>query len=137
MEFPNNKKIVLFDGACNLCNGFVQRIIKHDKIDRYRFAALNSDYGKKLQSYLGIDSQNIDSIVLYEPGVAYYLQSEAAIRILKDFGGIHSLWGIFLYAPQFVRNGIYNIVAQNRYNWFGRNNSCLIQNSETKAKFLE
>lgn len=137
MEFPKDKKIVLFDGDCNLCNGFIQRIIAHDKADVYRFASLNSNYGKTLQSYLGINSQNIDSIILYEPNVAYYLQSEAAIRILKDFGGMNTFWGVCLYFPEFLRNGVYNIVAKNRYNWFGKNKSCLIETPELKNKFLE
>ena len=87
MEFPEGKKIVLFDGVCNLCDNFVQTIIRHDKKDIYRFASLQSEYGKKVQKHLGIDSSQIKSVILYEPGAAYFHKSVAVIVIIRSFGG--------------------------------------------------
>lgn len=137
MEFPQGKKIVLFDGVCNLCNQFVQTIIKHDKKDIYRFASLQSDYGQKVQKYLGLNPKNIKSIILYEPGIAYYNKSEAALRIIKSFGGVYSLIGIFQIFPNFIGNAVYDLVAFNRYRWFGKKDSCMIPTAELKEKFLD
>jgi predicted DCC family thiol-disulfide oxidoreductase YuxK len=85
-NLPPNKKIILFDGVCNLCNSAVQFIIKHDKKDVFRFVALQSELGKEILAYIGIDTKNIDSIVLYEPGVAYYYKSDAALQIANSLG---------------------------------------------------
>ena len=88
---PNNKKIILFDGVCNLCNDSVQFIIERDKNDIFRFASLQSELGQKLTSERGIDPQAMDSIILIEPGIAYYEKSTAAIEISKHLSGGYSL----------------------------------------------
>ena len=85
LDIPKNKKIVLFDGVCNLCNDSVIKIIKNDRKDVFRFASLQSELGEKLVEYLGIDTSKTDSIILYEPDKAYYVRSEAALRILREF----------------------------------------------------
>lgn len=64
-NLPENKKIILFDGVCNLCDASVQYIIKHDKKDTFRFAALQSEIGQNILKHIGISDQEIDSIVLY------------------------------------------------------------------------
>ena len=78
-NLPPNKKIILFDGVCNLCNTAVQFIIEHDKKDVFRFVALQSDLGQEIIKHIGIDTKVIDSIVLYQPGIAYYYKSAAAL----------------------------------------------------------
>lgn len=137
MEFLEGKKIVLFDGVCNLCNNFVQTIIKHDKKDVYRFASLQSEYGQQVQKYLGINSEAIKSVILYEPGVAYFHKSEAALRIIRSFGGVYSLIWILRIFPNFIRNAVYDFIAFNRYKWFGKKDYCMIPTPELKAKFLD
>ncbi len=137
MELPEGKKIVLFDGVCNLCDNFVQTIIKHDKKDEFRFASLQSEYGQQVQRYLGIDPSKIKSIILYDPGVAYYHKSEAAIEIIKSFGGVYSLMGFFKIFPKFIGNAVYDFIAFNRYKWFGKKDNCMIPTPELKAKFLD
>lgn len=137
MEFPEGKKIVLFDGVCNLCNNFVQTIIQHDKKDIYRFASLQSEYGQQVQKYLGLDSDNIKSVILYEPGVAYFHKSEAALRIIQSFGGTYSLLWILRIFPKFIGNAVYDFVAFNRYKWFGKKDQCMIPTPELKDKFLD
>ena len=82
MELESGKKIILFDGVCNLCNRSVQFVIKRDSKDVFRFASLQSDLGKKLLAERSINPQETDSIVLIEPNVAYYTRSSAAIEIL-------------------------------------------------------
>lgn len=135
MKIPN--KIILFDGVCNLCNGAVLFVIKRDKKDTFRYAALQSDIGQKLTKERGIDTEKVDSIVLIEPGVAYYTKSTAALKIAMDFGGIWKLLYIFTWLPEGFRNRIYDYVAANRYKWFGRKDECMIPTPELKSKFLE
>lgn len=131
-----NKKIILFDGVCNLCNGAVQFIISHDKKDIFRFVALQSELGIGICNYIGVDQNKIDSIILYQPGVAYYYKSSAVLEIGKDLGGIYSLALIFKIFPEKFRNYIYDYIAKNRYKWYGKKESCMIPTPELKAKFL-
>ncbi|SHH49864.1 thiol-disulfide oxidoreductase DCC family protein [Flavobacterium defluvii] len=135
-HLPNNKKIILFDGACNLCNGAVHFIIKHDKKDVFRFVALQSDLGKEICNYIGVDQTKIDSIILFNSGVAYYYKSSAVIEIASDLGGIYSLLSIFKIFPEKLRNYVYDYIAKNRYKWYGKKESCMIPTPELKAKFL-
>ena len=137
MELPKNKKIILFDGVCNLCNNSVNFIIKHDKKDVFRFASLQSEIGQKLVSERGLDPDELDSIVLIEPGVAYYRKSTAALEISRELSGGYSLLKNFLFLPEGLRDVVYDLVANNRYKWFGKQESCMIPTPELKAKFLD
>ncbi|THV58330.1 thiol-disulfide oxidoreductase DCC family protein [Flagellimonas alvinocaridis] len=131
-----NKKIILFDGVCNLCNGAVQFVIKRDKKDAFRYAALQSEIGEKLLKERSIDTKVVDSIILIEPGKAYYTKSDAALEIGRSFGGGYALLAIFTWIPKSIRDAIYDFVARNRYKWFGKEESCMIPTPELKAKFL-
>lgn len=135
-ELPNGKKIILFDGVCNLCSSSVQYIIKRDKKDEFRFVALQSDLGQKILTYIGIADKNIDSIVLYQPGVAYYYKSAAVIEISKSLQGIFNYGMLFRILPTFLRDTVYDYIAKNRYKWYGKQESCMIPTPELKSKFL-
>ncbi|WP_298869330.1 thiol-disulfide oxidoreductase DCC family protein [uncultured Allomuricauda sp.] len=130
------KKIILFDGVCNLCNGVIQFIIKRDKKDLFRYAALQSETGIRLTQERGIDTSKIDSFILIEPGVAYFTKSDAALRIGQDFGGLWKVLAIFTWIPTSFRNVVYDFIARNRYRWFGRKDACMIPTPELQAKFL-
>jgi predicted DCC family thiol-disulfide oxidoreductase YuxK len=136
-NLPLNKKIILFDGVCNLCNSAVQFVIKHDKKDTFRFVALQSVLGQEILAYIGIDAKNIDSIVLYEPGIAYYYKSDAALQIARSLDGMFSFGTIFKIIPTGIRNQLYDYIAGNRYKWYGKKESCMIPTPELKIKFLE
>ncbi|MBT8181807.1 MAG: DUF393 domain-containing protein [Eudoraea sp.] len=133
----SDKKIILFDGVCNLCNSSIQFVIRHDKKNRYKFAALQSDTAKILLNERGIDSSQIDSIILIDPNTAYYIKSTAALEIGKSFGGGWRLLSIFEWVPRPIRDWIYDLIAKNRYSWFGKQNDCMIPTPELKAKFLD
>ena len=133
---PQDKKIILFDGVCNLCNSSVQYIIKRDKNDLFRFVALQSELGQRILKHLGISNRNIDSIVLYEPGRAYYYKSGAVLKIAGYLGGLISLIRFFKPFPVRLRDSIYDYVAKNRYKWYGKKESCMIPTPELKSKFL-
>jgi len=82
---PKNKKLILFDGVCNLCNDAVLNVIRQDKKDIFLFTALQSKTGKNIINELGININKIDSIILYIPGENYFIKSEAAFKIANEF----------------------------------------------------
>lgn len=136
LSLPEHKKIILFDGICNLCNTAVQTIIKHDKKDVFRFVALQSELGIAIQKHIGIDTRKIDSLVFYSPGISYSFKSEAVLDIAKELGGIFSLAIVFKILPTPLLNSLYDYVAKNRYKWYGQKEHCLLPTPELKAKFL-
>jgi len=136
LNLPQNKKIILFDGVCNLCDSVVQFVIKHDKKDMFRFVALQSELGQEILKHIGINPTNIDSIILYEPGIAYYYKSQAALEIAKNLGGILHFGTIFRIIPAGIRNQHYDNIAKNRYKWYGKKESCMVPTLELKSKFL-
>ncbi|MEC4113796.1 thiol-disulfide oxidoreductase DCC family protein [Myroides pelagicus] len=136
LDIPRNKKIVLFDGVCNLCDHTVNKIIKADKLDQFRFVSLDSEKGIQILNHIGVDRAKIDSIVLYEPGIAYYIKSRAALQIASKLGGIYSVLGIFAILPTGLADYIYDYIAKNRYKWYGKKETCLIPTAEVKDKFL-
>lgn len=135
-DFPTEKKIILFDGVCNLCNTAVQTVIKYDTKNQYVFASLQSETGKQILQHLKIDTEKVDSIILYNPSIAYYIKSSAAIKIMNSFSGAwkltHALW-IF---PTSFRDFIYDFIAKNRYKWFGKKKECMLPTPNLKSKFL-
>jgi predicted DCC family thiol-disulfide oxidoreductase YuxK len=136
LDLPQNKKIILFDGVCNLCESSVQFVIKHDVKDQFRFVSLQSELGQKILAHIGINSKHIDSVILYEPGIAYYYKSTAALQIAKHLGGFFHFGTVFRMIPTSLRNSIYDYFAKNRYAWYGKKEACLIPTPELKAKFL-
>lgn len=137
MILKDGEKIILFDGVCNLCNNAIQFIIKRDKKNLYKFAALQSDAATALLKERGIDISKIDSIILIDPNTAYYTKSSAALEIGKTFGGGWRLLGLFEWVPGPIRDWVYDLIAKNRYSWFGKRNECMVPTKELKAKFLD
>jgi len=135
-ELPKGKKIILFDGLCNLCEASVQFVIKHDVKDEFRFVSLQSDLGQKILQHIGINPKHIDSAILYIPGVAYYYKSNAALQIARSLGGVFHLGTLFRIIPTGLRNALYDYIASHRYQWYGKKETCWIPTSELKAKFL-
>lgn len=136
MELPKDKKIILFDGVCNLCNTSIVFVIKHDPKDLFRYAPLQSDIGKALITKHHIDTTQVDSIMLVDQEKAY-TKSSAALRIARHLSGGYSFLAIFLIIPAFLRNVVYDYIAHNRYKWYGKKESCMIPTPELKAKFLD
>lgn len=136
LNLPDNKKIILFDGVCNLCDAAVQFVIEHDKKDHFRFVALQSELGQQILKHIGINTANIDSVILYEPSIAYYYKSAAALEIARSLGGIFHFGTVFKLIPTGIRNQLYDYIAKNRYNWYGKMENCMLPTPELKSKFL-
>ncbi len=130
-----NHPIVLFDGYCNLCSGWVAFVIKYDEKRKFRFASLQSEAGKAVKSSFRVPEDYADSIVLVYRGRNFY-KSAAALRILKLLGGIWQLLYVFIAVPPFLRNWVYDFIARHRYRWFGRRESCRVPTEEEQGQFL-
>ena len=135
MDKDNRHKIILFDGVCNLCNDSVKFIIKHDTKDVFRFTALQSTVGMVMVTKHGIDTSKTDSILLIDQD-KIYAKSTAALKIARHLSGGYPLLYGFMIVPNFIRNWVYDIIAKNRYKWFGRKDSCMVPTAELKNKFL-
>lgn len=137
LNIPKNKKLILFDGFCNLCNTSVQFIIKHDKRNVFLFAPLQSDLGKQIIETYKIDTDKTDSILLYTPETGIDYKSTAALKIASHLGFPINIISVFIITPPFIRNWIYDYIAKNRYTWYGKKDSCMIPTPALKSKFLD
>ncbi len=132
----NDRPVLYFDGMCNLCNGTVQFIIKHDKQKAFLFASLQSEQGQAAIANISSSTAEApDSVILYDKG-KYYTRSAAALNIAKRLDGLWPLLYAGIVLPRFIRDSIYNLVAKNRYKWFGKRNECMIPTPELKERFL-
>ncbi|WP_242158357.1 thiol-disulfide oxidoreductase DCC family protein [Aestuariivivens sediminis] len=134
---PQNNKLILFDGVCNLCNGAVRYVIRHDKKEFFMFAAMQSNAGQDLINTYIIDTRKTDSIILYTPKQGITYKSTAVLKIMSKLGFPINLSVIFFIVPEFIRNWIYDFVARNRYKWFGKQETCMVPTPKLKRRFLE
>lgn len=136
IQLPPNKKLILFDGICNLCNSSVLYAIKHDKKNIFMFTALQSQSGQKIIKEYNIDTNKVDSILLYAPEKGITHKSTAALKIALQLGFPNNLMYVFFIIPPFIRNWVYDYIAKNRYKWYGKKDACMIPTPELKSKFL-
>jgi predicted DCC family thiol-disulfide oxidoreductase YuxK len=130
------KAILLFDGVCNLCNRSVQFIIKRDQKKRFLYAPLQGKTGQELLQRFNLPADDFNSFVLVEDEKVFS-RSSAALRVLKKLGRGWQLLYVFIIVPPFIRNAVYDLIARNRYKWFGRKDSCMIPTKELRERFLE
>jgi predicted DCC family thiol-disulfide oxidoreductase YuxK len=136
---PISNPIILFDGLCNLCNQSVQFVIKHDPQSKFRFAALQSDFGQNVLRENHLDPGKLLSVVLltHDRGrTRVYDRSRAALEIARRLNGLWPLLYVFVIVPPFIRNLVYDWVSRNRYRWFGRRDECMIPTPELRARFI-
>ncbi len=130
------KSIVLFDGVCNLCNSSVNFIIDRDKAGKFLFASLQSQEAAQLSRQFDFPLRTLSSIILIENG-GVHTRSSAALRIARRLDGLWPLLSVFMVVPRFLRDGVYEWIAKNRYRWFGRSNSCRMPEPALKQRFLQ
>ena len=127
--------MILFDGVCNLCNGFVQFVIARDPDARFRFASLQSAAAAALLNGRGPLPPSMDSVVLVDGG-RVYTQSTAALRVARGLGFPWNLAYALLAVPERLRDAVYGWVARHRYRWFGKRDVCMMPTAELQARFL-
>ena len=135
MATTEGKKILLFDGVCNLCNATVQFVIKRDHGNQFLFGSLQGLAGQDLMKKFGLPTNDLNSFILVENDKAY-TESTGILRTLKFLGnGWNLLYG-FIIVPKFIRDFVYKIIAKNRYRWFGKREECMVPRPEWTEKFL-
>ncbi len=136
---PRQRPLILFDGVCNLCNSAVQWVIERDKEGRFDFASLQSDAARrelvKVMSTEEIDELP-DIMVLIDSG-GVHVRSAAALRILRELDSWFLLLRLGVVLPRPIRDAIYNLIARNRYRWFGRRDTCMTPTPDIAARFLD
>jgi predicted DCC family thiol-disulfide oxidoreductase YuxK len=134
-SFPDERPVIVFDGVCVLCSGFVRFVLRHDGKGQFRFAAAQSVIGDALYRHYGLATDPWDTNLLIAEG-HLYTRSSAAIEITRRFGGLWSLIGLLRYVPRPIRDWLYDRVAGNRYRWFGRQALCLVPSPQQMDRFL-
>ena len=129
-------EVVIFDGVCNLCSHTVTFILEHESAPVLRFAPVQSSAGSRLMREFGLDPSDVKTFVLVEGGKPY-VKSEAAIRIARYFRGPWKALGAIKVLPRPLRDWAYDVVARNRYRWFGRVDTCMAPTPELRARFVE
>lgn len=128
--------IILFDGVCNLCNGFVQFVLKRDKRKLFQFASLQSNYGKGLSNYFHLATTLPETIVFYNRQ-KILTESDAVIKIISSLGGLWRCAVLLLIIPRFIRNLFYRLIARNRYRLLGKRDRCMVPTEDVKGRFLD
>ena len=127
--------VILFDGICNFCNYWVNFAIKRDKKKKLLFTPLQGETAKQLLPQYHINTTALSSVILIDKGKAY-TQSSAAFRMCKYLdGGWKMAYGLMII-PKFIRDFFYNIIARNRYKWFGKKESCMVPAPELRERFM-
>ena len=127
--------IILFDGVCNFCNAAINFIIRQDSRKIFRFAALQSAAGQQLLKQYQLPTINFGSFILIDNG-AVYQKSAAALKVYSQLAWYWKWTQIFWIVPAFVRNGVYDVIAKNRYKWFGKKDACMIPTPDIRNRFL-
>lgn len=128
--------VILFDGVCNFCNHWVTFAIKRDRKNKLKFTPLQGETAKQLLPQYHINPTSLSSVIFIDNGKVY-TQSSAAIQICKHLDGGWKLFYGLIIIPKFIRDFLYNIIARNRYKWFGKKESCMIPTPELKERFLD
>jgi predicted DCC family thiol-disulfide oxidoreductase YuxK len=132
---PGGPGVILYDGVCALCNGTVTFALKHDRAGRFRFAALQSDFGRAMLRSVGLPEDALDTLVVVKDGRPY-LRSRGIVRILRELGMPWALLAAAGVVPRRLLDGVYDLVARNRYRWFGKHESCPIPPPQVRSRFL-
>lgn len=134
-NFKINKKVILFDGFCNLCNPIVKIILKLDKNKKFHFSSLNSSFSKKILNDKIEKDFHGKTIILYTDEKVY-IKSKAVFEIIYLLGGYLKLFLLFKVIPYFILDGIYNVISKYRYDWFGKSKTCFIPSKEISDRFI-
>jgi predicted DCC family thiol-disulfide oxidoreductase YuxK len=134
MQLSGNQ-IILFDGVCNLCNSSVDFIVKRDKKNIFKFASLQSPFGQAVLEKFNLPPQEFQSVLLIKNGKIFQ-KSSAGLEIARQISGFWFLLYSFIIVPSFIRDWVYDFIAQNRYHWFGKKETCRLPTPQERAKFL-
>jgi predicted DCC family thiol-disulfide oxidoreductase YuxK len=128
--------IIVFDGVCHLCNGWVDFVLKRDKAEQFMFSATQTAAGRRLLQEHGLDPDLPASFLLLDDHVPY-INSDGVLRVLKKLGGPWKGIAIALsFIPRRLRDVVYRFVARHRYRFFGRRSECMLPSVEFSRRFI-
>lgn len=130
------ERIIVFDGVCHFCNGWVQFLLRHDRSARLYFAPMQGECGRQLLLEQGMDASDPSTFLLLRDG-KIHTQSDAALRILADLGWPWRAAAMLRILPTTLRDAGYRILARNRYRWFGKRDACMVPSEEQRSRFLQ
>lgn len=133
---PKGKKVILFDGVCNVCDGFVQFILKRDKKGLFYFASLQSDIAQQLLAKHKVAIKELSTVVLIDKDKTY-THSDVPLIVAKDLGGICAIFYLLHIFPKGIRDRFYDWFAKNRYRYFGKKEVCMLPQPEWHSRFLD
>ena len=133
--FPDDHPIIVYDGNCRLCSGFVRFVLRHDRRDCFRFIAAQSPIGTALYRHYDLSSDNYETNILLDKGYPWF-KSESSIRIVERMGFPWSLIAASRVLPIWLRDRMYDTIANIRLRWFGVRSTCLLQDPGHAHKFL-
>ncbi len=135
LDIYNDKKIIFFDGVCNLCNSSIQLIIKNDKRNIFSFSSLQSQFA--INFFFQHHYKRKTDSIIYWNGQRFYEQSTAALKICRHLKFPYPIFLTGWVIPVFIRNAIYAYIARNRYKWYGIQESCMVPSAELRSRFLD
>ena len=127
--------LVLFDGVCRLCDGWVRFVLRRDSGERFFFAPLQSELGQEALRYFGLPPDRLDTVVVVE-GDRCSTRSDAVLRIFRHLRAPWPLLSVGVVVPRFLRDWAYGVVARYRYRWFGKRESCALPTPDLQRRFL-
>src|SRR5262249_32873349 len=135
-SFPDDRPIMIFDGYCALCSASANFMLRHDHRAVYPLLRAQSPLGPALYLHSGIDPQvEYETNILIEDGRAWF-RSESSIRLLEGLGWPWRLAAIFRILPLFIRDPMYDLIARNRFRFFGRRDTCYLPQQRYHDRFL-
>ena len=130
------EQIVIFDGVCNLCSHSAQFILRHDRLHAFKLATAQSATGRALLIDRSLDPDELETFVLLKQG-RIYVRSDAALEIAKELDWPWRALAVLRVIPRMFRDPLYNVVARNRYRWFGKMDQCMVPTEEIRSRFVE
>ncbi len=127
--------IIVFDGVCHLCSGWVRFLLRRDRAGRYRFAAMQTPAGRGLLVDNGLDPDDPVSFLLLDDG-RVRTDSDAIIAVLASLGGAWRMVNALRLVPVLLRDPVYRLLARHRYRVFGRSSQCWLPDPEDADRFL-
>jgi predicted DCC family thiol-disulfide oxidoreductase YuxK len=134
-SFPDDKPIIIFDGDCVICSKFARFVIEHDREGKLRLLPAQTPLGSALYRHYGLDPVNYETNVLIENGLAHF-KSHGSLRMVERFGFPWSLARLGRVVPAPILDRLYAFIARNRFNWFGRRDTCLLSLAGYEDRFL-
>ena len=134
-EWGQHERVIVFDGVCNFCNAFVNFVIQRDRKALFKFGTLQSRPAQLILQHLNLPTQDYETFLLLENG-SIFTQSTAALKILRALPGFWSWLYAFILIPRPIRDGVYRVIARNRYRWMGKSDTCRVPSPQERARFI-